>query len=321
MSIPPSTHQSPPDAHLPVMLEEMVDAIALREDGIYVDCTFGRGGHTRALLGRLNDAGRVFAIDRDPQAVAHARELERSDRRFTVSQARFGQLGDAVQAQGAMGKVTGVMMDLGVSSPMLDDASRGFSFNADGPLDMRMDPGTHPSAAEWLTETDETEIARVLKAYGEERQARRIARRIVETREQEPLRTTAQLARLVVSAIGRAGDKHPATRTFQAVRMEVNRELEELDAALAQVPDVLDVGGRLAVLSFHSLEDRAVKRCFAGERIDVPRGMPLTEQQLTASRRPARMRKIGGARKPGAVECAGNPRARSARLRVAEKVA
>lgn len=337
MSIPPSTsgsHNPPANSasdrsatHVPVMVQEVIDALRPRVDGIYVDCTFGRGGHARALLARLGPDARLFAIDRDPQAIAEGEALARRDSRVTMRRLAFSSVGDAIREQGMLGRVSGVMMDLGVSSPMLDDPSRGFSFRTDGPLDMRMDPDVHPNAAEWIAQAGEAEMVRVIKLYGEERRAKRIAARIVAARADAPIATTSQLARLVVQAVGWSGDKHPATRTFQAIRIAINAEMEELERALPQTPDMLEPGGRVAVLSFHSLEDRIVKRFISGDRARegraIPRDLPLTAAQLAVVSRaqsPVRLRAVGKAVRPGAQECARNPRSRSATLRVAEKV-
>ena len=303
------------------MLDEVVEAIAPRSGGAYVDCTFGSGGHTRAVLDRIGSEGRVLAMDRDPQAVAVARALARSDPRLTVVHARFGAVGEVVGAAGLAGRVDAVLMDLGVSSPQLDRPERGFSFLRDGPLDMRMDPGTGMSAAEWLARASETDIAQVLRDLGEERAARRIARAVVaERRRGTPIATTRRLATVVARAVRGGGGRsrvHPATRAFQAIRMRVNDELGELERGLAATPDVLAPGGRLVVLSFHSLEDRMVKRFMRGDGAvpAPPRHLPLSH----ASRPAAVMTPLVRARRPGAGEVAANPRARSAVLRVAER--
>ena len=307
--------------HVPVMLDEVVEAIAPRSGGAYVDCTFGLGGHTRAVLDRIGSEGRVLAMDRDPQAVAAARALARSDPRLTVVHARFGAVGEVVGAAGLARRVDAVLMDLGVSSPQLDRPERGFSFLHDGPLDMRMDPGTGMSAAEWLARASETDIAQVLRDLGEERAARRIARAVVaERRRGTPIATTRRLATVVARAVRGGGGRsrvHPATRAFQAIRMRVNDELGELERGLAATPDVLAPGGRLVVLSFHSLEDRMVKRFMRGDGAvpAPPRHLPLSH----ASRPAAVMTPLVRARRPGAGEVAANPRARSAVLRVAER--
>ena len=306
-------------SHRPVLLEEALEALAIRPDGLYVDGTFGRGGHSRAILERLGPEGRLMAMDKDPHAVRVGQELGARDHRFSIEGGSFAVLGERVQSRGWMGRVSGILLDLGVSSPQLDDASRGFSFRADGPLDMRMDPTTGISAADWLASAAEGEIAQVLKEYGEERHARRIARAIVSSRESDgPILTTRRLAELIAKASpGREPGKDPATRSFQGIRIFINRELEELDALLAQVMQILAPGGRLAVISFHSLEDRRVKRFIRSQthpHDDLPPDLPLTQSQLT----PPRMRAVGKAIRAGKAELRENPRARSAVLRVAE---
>ncbi|HKJ77497.1 MAG TPA: 16S rRNA (cytosine(1402)-N(4))-methyltransferase RsmH [Gammaproteobacteria bacterium] len=320
-------------AHRPVLLEEALTALAVREDGVYVDTTFGRGGHARALLQRLGPEGRLLIMDRDPEAVRLGRALAEEDDRVSMEQGNFTALAQRVAAHGWTGRVDGILADLGVSSPQLEDPARGFSFRHDGPLDMRMDPEAGPSAAEWLERTGEGEIARVLKEYGEERHARRVARAIVRRREAgEPVQTTGELAELVRANVpapkkprgkgGRKGEgarveKDPATRAFQALRIAVNGELEALDAFLEQTPEVLAPGGRLAVISFHSLEDRRVKRFIRREARgdDFPPDLPVTAEQLQP-----RMRALGRAIRAGEQELAVNPRARSAVLRVAERL-
>ncbi|MDX1590308.1 MAG: 16S rRNA (cytosine(1402)-N(4))-methyltransferase RsmH, partial [Oleiphilaceae bacterium] len=237
------------------MLEEVLDVMPIHDSGFYIDGTFGRGGHSRALLSRLGPDARLTGIDRDPQAVATGRELERADARFHIMAARFDCIAELAARESR--PLVGVLLDLGVSSPQLDDAARGFSFLRDGPLDMRMNPEQGISAAQWLMQADEKTIADVLYQFGEERKSRRIARRICEQRAEAPIETTRQLAELVEKAIGRGEPgKHPATRTFQAIRIHINEELDALQAALAQAVECLAPGGRLAVISFHSLEDR-----------------------------------------------------------------
>ena len=307
--------------HVPVMLDEVVEAIAPRPGGRYVDCTFGRGGHTRAVLDRIGPTGRVLAMDRDPQAVAAARELARSDPRLSVHHARFGELAEIARAAGVAGSVDALLMDLGVSSPQLDQPERGFSFQNDGPLDMRMDPGAGISAAEWLSSASEREIGRMLRELGEERAARRIARAVVAERGRgAPITTTRRLAAIVASNVRGGGGRnrvHPATRTFQAIRMHVNNELGELERGLAATPDVLAPGGRLIVLSFHSLEDRIVKRFMRGDDTvhAPPRRLPVAHASLPAGA----LTPLERARRPREGEVAANPRARSAVLRVAER--
>ena len=308
--------------HVPVMLDEVVEAVAPRPGGLYVDCTFGRGGHTRAVLERIGPTGRVLAIDRDPQAVATARELTRSDPRISLHHARFGEIGEIARTVDLAGRVDAVLMDLGVSSPQLDQPARGFSFLNDGPLDMRMDPGVGTSAAEWLASASEREIERVLRGFGEERAARRIARAVVAERKRgSPIATTRRLASIVASVVRRGGVRarvHPATRSFQAIRVHVNDELGELERALAAVPNLLAPGGRLVVVSFHSLEDRIVKRFMRGDGAAsvLPRRLPIPD---AASRPDGVMTPLMRARRPSEREVAANPRARSAVLRVAER--
>ena len=307
--------------HVPVMVDEVVEALAPRTGGLYLDCTFGRGGHARAVLDRIGPAGRVIALDRDPEAVAAARALARSDPRVSVHHARFGEVGGIVGADGLTGRVDGIVMDLGVSSPQLDEPGRGFSFLNDGPLDMRMEPDTGVTAAEWLAGASVQEIERVLRELGEERAARRIARAVVAGRERGgPIASTRRLAAIVAGAVrGGAGRSrtHPATRTFQAVRLHVNDELGELERGLEAMPALLAPGGRLVVLSFHSLEDRIVKRFMRshGAAPEHPRGLPIAG----ASRPAGLMHPLARARRPRESEVAANPRARSAVLRVAER--
>ena len=305
-------------AHRPVLLAEAMEGLAVKPGGSYVDATFGRGGHARALLERLDARGRLLVMDKDPQAIACAREMLGGDRRVTIVQDTFAHLGRALGEAGMGGAADGVLMDLGVSSPQLDDPRRGFSFRHDGPLDMRMDPGQGVGAAQWIARASEEEIATVLKTYGEERYARRIARAIVAARRERPITTTAQLA-AIVAAANPAWEKgkDPATRAFQAIRIHINRELEDLEAGLNQAVGALAPGGRLVVIGFHSLEDRLVKRFMRRQArgVPMPRGVPLTEQ---ASGRTLRV--VGKARHASAEEVAINPRARSAVLRVAEKL-
>ncbi|MGV3345391.1 16S rRNA (cytosine(1402)-N(4))-methyltransferase RsmH [Enterobacteriaceae bacterium LUAb1] len=304
--------------HTTVLLDEAVNGLNLRADGIYIDGTFGRGGHSRLILSRLGHQGRLYAIDRDPQAIAAAAAID--DPRFTIMHGPFSELADYVQALGLTGKIAGVLLDLGVSSPQLDDAERGFSFMRDGPLDMRMDPTRGLSASEWLVQAEENDIAFVLKTFGEERFARRIARAIVERNREEPLTRTKALAEVIAAATPvKDKFKHPATRSFQAIRIWINRELEEIEQALQGALRVLAPAGRLSVISFHSLEDRMVKR-FMREQSrgpQLPAGIPLTETEI--SRRGGRHLKLLGKMMPGEQEVADNPRARSSVLRIAEK--
>lgn len=305
-------------AHKSVLLEEALAALNITPDGCYVDGTFGRGGHSAAILERLGPRGRLIAIDRDDEAVTWARQRFEAEPRFRIVQGSFGDLAEIARAQGVEGEVDGLLLDLGVSSPQLDDPDRGFSFLRDGPLDMRMDRQQPLSAAAWLANAGEKAIADVLQRYGEERFARRIARAIVAARADAPIERTAQLADIVAGANPAWEEgKHPATRTFQAIRIHINGELEMLERCLAQSVQVLGKGGRLAVITFHSLEDRIVKRFMRdAARGDVfPKGLPVTADRL----RP-QLRVLGKAVAPSEAEVSANPRARSARLRVAERV-
>jgi len=294
-----------------------VDALQVKEDGVYVDCTFGRGGHSREILRRLGGAGRLLALDRDPTAVVAAQDI--TDMRFTALNASFGQLQQTLARLG-IERADGVLMDLGVSSPQLEDAGRGFSFKLDGPLDMRMDTSRGITAAQWLATASENQIGEVIKTYGEERFARQIARAVVAARSRGALDTTRQLAQIVEDAVRtREPGQHPATRTFQAVRIFINQELEELSLALAHSLELLREGGRLVAISFHSLEDRIVKRFMRdnAQPAPVPRGLAVRE----ADRAPPRLRLIGKPIRASQAEITANPRARSAVLRVAEKLA
>jgi 16S rRNA (cytosine1402-N4)-methyltransferase len=305
--------------HLPVLLNEAVDALAIKAEGIYVDGTFGRGGHSRAILQQLSEQGQLLGLDRDPTAIKEGMALAKNDPRFDIEQCTFSELAKQVKARLWQGHVDGILLDIGVSSPQLDEAERGFSFQKDGPLDMRMNPEQGQSAADWLATAEADEIASVLKTLGEERYGKRIARAIVETREQTPILTTKQLANLVAKASpSREKHKHPATRTFQAIRIFINDELEELNKALEQAIDVLATGGRLVVISFHSLEDRIVKRFFREQAKgdDIPLHFAVTADQLNP-----KVKLIGKAIEAGDAELAINPRARSAVMRVVEKLA
>ncbi len=306
-------------AHTPVLLDEVLAGLAVKADGRYCDATFGRGGHSGAILEQLGAAGRLCAIDRDPDAMAAGRERFAAEPRLTLVRGSFGRLEERVRAAGWEGGLQGVLLDLGVSSPQLDEANRGFSFMQDGPLDMRMDNESGLSAAQWLARAGEREIADVLFRLGEEKFSRRIARAIVAARAATPIDTTRQLADIVAAAVPtREPGKHPATRTFQAIRIHVNRELEEVEAALPQAVNLLAPGGRLCVISFHSLEDRLVKRFMRREA----QGDPIYAElpNVPPHARP-RLQLIGGAVMPGDAEIARNPRARSAVLRVAERIA
>jgi len=306
-------------AHTPVLLDEVLAGLSVKADGRYCDATFGRGGHTAAILAQLGPAGRVCAIDRDPDAIAAGRERFAAESRLTLVRGSFGRLEERVRAAGWEGELQGVLLDLGVSSPQLDEAGRGFSFMQDGPLDMRMDNESGLSAAQWLARAGEREIADVLFKLGEEKFSRRIARAIVAARAETPIVTTRQLAGIVAGAVPtREPGKHPATRAFQAIRIHVNRELEEAEAALPQAVNLLAPGGRLCVISFHSLEDRLVKRFMRREA----QGDPIYAElpNVPPHARP-RLKLVGGAVMPSDEEVARNPRARSAVLRVAERVA
>ena len=305
--------------HTPVLRDEVLAGLAIRPGGRYCDGTFGRGGHTAAILGALGPSGRVVAIDRDPDAIRAGQRRFEGESRLTLVRGSFGPLEERVRAAGIEGELDGVLLDLGVSSPQLDEARRGFSFMQDGPLDMRMDNEAGQGAAQWLAKAGEREIAAVLSELGEERFARRIARAVVAARAVEPILGTGQLADIVAAAVPtREPGKHPATRTFQAIRIHVNRELEQLEQALPQAVRLLAPGGRLCVISFHSLEDRIVKRFIRREEQGDPvyAGLP----NVPAHARP-RLERVGGKVVASEAEVAANPRARSAVLRIAEKVA
>lgn len=304
--------------HQPVLLEEVLDGLAIRADGVYVDGTFGRGGHAAAILERLGAAGRLLAMDKDPEAVLSAGTQFGNDPRFEIVQGAFTMLSELVAQRQLSGRVNGLLLDLGVSSPQLDDAARGFSFSDDGPLDMRMDPDAGISAAQWLAGAGEREISDVLRTLGEERFAGRIARAIVNTRKTAPLQTTRQLAELIAATVpAREQHKHPATRSFLAIRIFINHELDDLRTVLEQVPEVLTPGGRLVVIGFHSLEDRIVKRFIRDEYRGEP---PPREFPLAGMDHVPRMKPVGRAIRAGEDELRRNPRARSAVLRVAERV-
>jgi len=301
-------------AHLPVLFAEVMDGLAVKGDGTYLDGTFGRGGHAHGVLQRLGPQGRLLVMDKDPDAIAVAMQMADADARLSWRRGSFAALADwPATATG----LDGVLLDLGVSSPQLDVAARGFSFGKDGPLDMRMDPESGESAAEWLARASEKDIADVLWVHGEERQSRRIARAIVAARAQAPLLRTAQLAELIAQACPRGASKtHPATRSFQAIRIHINRELADLEAGLDAALARLKVGGRLAVISFHSLEDRIVKQFMVKHAKAPPanRRMPVDVAFTPV------LRLVGGAQKASEAELVANPRARSAVLRVAEKL-
>jgi 16S rRNA (cytosine1402-N4)-methyltransferase len=302
--------------HKPVLLSEAISALRIRPDGAYVDGTFGRGGHSREILARLQEQGRLLSLDKDPQAIEAGRQELGGDTRLTLVQGSFAELDRWILDWGYERSVDGVLLDLGVSSPQLDDPERGFSFREDGPLDMRMDPTRGVSAADWLAQATEREISRVIWEFGEERHARRIARSIVMAREQQPLLRTSQLAELVEKTIGRKERKHPATRCFQAIRIHINNEMADLAQGLEAAIRQLRPGGRLVAISFHSLEDRLVKRTLreAARPGRVRRDLPDPPDQAPT------LKLIGKAIRPSENEISANPRARSAVMRVAEKL-
>ncbi|MCP4994701.1 MAG: 16S rRNA (cytosine(1402)-N(4))-methyltransferase RsmH [Gammaproteobacteria bacterium] len=304
--------------HKPVLFDEALEALSIRPSGCYLDGTFGRGGHGGAILDRLDEQGRLLACDKDPEAIRHGQAVFGDDPRFEIVYGSFAELEEVAAARGLLGKVDGILLDLGVSSPQLDAPERGFSFQKDGPLDMRMDNCSGMSAAQWLETAEESEITQVLKGYGEERFGKRIAHAIVTTREEAPLTTTAQLAALIAEAMPvHDKGKHPATRSFQGIRIFINRELDDLEQVLEQVISLLAPGGRLAIISFHSLEDRLVKRFIRDKaRGDkFPPGVPVTQDQLKPQ-----LKKMGGAIRAGSAEVDMNPRSRSAVLRIAERL-
>lgn len=307
--------------HAPVMHDEVIAALAIRPDGRYVDGTYGRGGHARSILAGLGAQGRLIVMDRDPEAIADARRTFADDKRVTIIHDDYANMQSCMAGLELLEQIDGILLDLGVSSPQLDDARRGFSFQNNGPLDMRMNPAQGESAAEWLAQAEEAEIARVLWEYGEERQSRRIAKKIVEQRQSRPIDDTASLAGLISEILPRQKNhRHPATRSFQAIRIHINQELGQVERLLESVFDILRVGGRLLVISFHSLEDRLVKRFFKthSTRRKIPRGLPLRDSEIESG---IRLKVTVKAIKAGAGELALNPRARSAVLRVAERAA
>ncbi|MCF6355333.1 MAG: 16S rRNA (cytosine(1402)-N(4))-methyltransferase RsmH [Candidatus Polarisedimenticolaceae bacterium] len=305
------------DTHQTVLLHEAVAALNIKESGCYVDGTFGRGGHSKLIMQAMGPEGHLLAIDKDLAAIESGHRLFANDNRFIIEQGSFAMLSQLADRHGLTGKVDGLLLDLGVSSPQLDSAERGFSFMHDGPLDMRMDTTNGMSAAAWLAQAKEHEITRVLKTYGEERFAKRIARAIVAARQEAAIETTGQLAAIIAQAnpVKEPG-RNPATRSFQAIRIFINRELDDLSDCLDQVLRVLAPGGRLVVISFHSLEDRMVKRFMRDHARgdDFPPGLPVTKDQLCP-----RLKLIGKAIRPSASEVSQNPRARSAVLRIAER--
>ena len=305
-------------SHQPVLLKEVLNGLNIKPQGKYVDGTFGRGGHASEIVQRLDSEGRLLVMDKDPQAISTARQLFDDDERVIIAQGSFATLKQQVAERNWIGAVDGILLDLGVSSPQLDDSERGFSFRREGALDMRMDPQAGRSAAEWIARVKEQDLAAILREYGEERYARRIARAIVQAREIQPIKTTRQLAAIVTEANPKwETGKDPATRSFQAIRIFINNELDDLVACLAQVVDLLKTGGRLVVFSFHSQEDRIVKTFIRDKaKGDLyPAGLPVTQAQLNPSLKP-----IGKAIRPSEEEVAQNPRARSSVLRVAEKI-
>ncbi|WP_441005300.1 16S rRNA (cytosine(1402)-N(4))-methyltransferase RsmH [Xanthomonas sp. WHRI 1810A] len=306
--------------HITVLLQEAVEALAVRADGCYVDGTFGRGGHSRLILQNLGPNGRLLGFDKDPQAIATGQALAAEDGRFVIVQRSFAEMGEEAQNQGLAGNVSGILLDLGVSSPQLDDPERGFSFMNDGPLDMRMDPSRGISAAQFVNTAPAEEIARVFKEYGEERFARRMAGAVVARRETQPFERTGDLAEVLkVANPAWEKGKNPATRAFQGLRIHVNNELGDLEAGLEAALEALEIGGRLVVISFHSLEDRIVKlfmrKLVKGEADNLPRNLPIRHQAFEP-----KIKLIGKAQFASDTETKANPRSRSAVMRVAEKL-
>ena len=306
-------------SHKAVLLDEAVELLVHDTDGIYMDGTFGRGGHSGLILQQLSSQGRLYAFDKDPLAIVQAQLMVAEDSRLSIAQTSFANMGEIAQQNNCFGQVQGILLDLGISSPQVDDASRGFSFQHDGPLDMRMNPDAGESAAQWIARADAEEIADVIYHYGEERFSRRMARAVVEYRKEQPITTTKQLASVIAAANPKwEKGKNPATRAFQGIRIHINQELKDLEVGLQTALEVLAPGGRLVVISFHSLEDRIVKR-FMREHAKgdshIPRGLPVTEDQMKR-----RLKLLGKARKPSPNEIEINPRSRSAVMRVAEKI-
>jgi 16S rRNA (cytosine1402-N4)-methyltransferase len=304
-------------AHQPVLLKEVITYLNIQPEGIYVDATFGRGGHAEEILNRLGEDGFLLAIDKDPSAIKYAQEHFKN-KKFQIKRGPFSRLQTFANDLGLLNKVNGILLDLGVSSPQLDEAARGFSFLQDGPLDMRMDPSQSLDAATWVNEADEREMARILWEYGEERYARRIAKAIIKARAGSPITRTRRLAEVVSKAVPTwEKHKHPATRSFQAIRIHINNELQELKSCLEQSLSVLAIGGRLAVISFHSLEDRVVKQFIRVQQQGeiYPRDLPLTQENFIP-----RMKRVAWGIQASEVEKKINPRSRSAILRVAEKI-
>jgi 16S rRNA (cytosine1402-N4)-methyltransferase len=303
-------------AHITVLLAEAVESLAIKADGVYLDGTFGRGGHSRRILSSLGERGRLIALDRDPQAIAAGAAI--ADPRFQLVHRAFGEMAEAAREVGVSG-LDGILLDVGVSSPQIDDGGRGFSFRQDAPLDMRMDTTQGETAAEWLAQADEREITEVIRNYGEERFAFQIAKKVVATRVEQPIVTTAQFAALVRATVRtREPGQDAATRSFQALRIHINQELRQLEIVLPQALELLKPGGRLVVIAFHSLEDRIVKNFMREQATadNLPKNLPLRADQLPQPK----LRLVGKALKPSAAEIAANPRARSAVMRVAEKI-
>ena len=303
--------------HQTVLQAEAIEALAIKKDGNYIDATFGRGGHSKAILSLLSEKGCLIAIDRDPEAIAHANKFKDQDSKLKVVQATFGEIGKLEETEELRGKIDGILFDLGVSSPQLDNPDRGFSFMHNGPLDMRMNQMDQLSAAQWINTATEKEIADVLFRFGEERHSRRMAKRVVAARQEKDIETTGQLAELVKAANPAwEKGKHPATRAFQAIRIHINNELEQIEDALNGAVELLRGEGRLVVISFHSLEDRIVKNFLTNKARgdNFPRDLPVTAEQLNPT-----LKKIGKAIRAKETEVLNNPRARSAVMRVAEK--
>jgi len=308
------------NSHISVLLEEAVSGLDIKADGIYIDCTFGRGGHSSVILSKLSEDGRLIAIDRDLTAIAAAEKFA-DDKRFLIEHHGFAELENIAEKHQLTKKIDGILLDLGVSSPQLDDADRGFSFMKDGPLDMRMDTTRGQTAAEWLAVADVEDITWVLRTFGEEKHAWRIANAIVDAREETPFTRTAQLAKLIkTTAPQREIKKHPATRSFQAIRIYINSELEQIEKVLASSLNVLAEGGRLVVISFHSLEDRLVKQFMKkhSQGKQVPRGLPISEEELQKGKK---LTLIGRRLKPSKTEVEENVRSRSSVLRIAQRLA
>ena len=304
--------------HVTVLLEEAVHSLAIKADGVYMDATFGRGGHSRRILSQLGESGRLVAVDRDPMAIAAGAAI--SDSRFCLVHRAFGEIAEAAaDADAGVSGVDGVLFDVGVSSPQIDDGERGFSFRYDAPLDMRMDTTQGETAAEWLARAEIRDITEVIRNYGEERFAFQIAKKVVAARLEQPIVTTGQFAALVRETVRtREPGQDPATRSFQALRIHINQELRQLEIALPQALELLKPGGRLVVISFHSLEDRIVKNFMRQQSVadDLPKGLPLRADQLPKPK----LRLLGKPVKPSDAEVSANPRARSAVMRVAEKL-